>query len=83
MNYFIYYPQQVSLLSQLQLYGSRKQIGQIIVPQPLHVLSTLLQPQCLQSLIERIIYYDEYPIYDIWLLDSPTTGSCNGCGINR
>ena len=51
---FIYYLQHISLLSQLQLYGSCKQIGQIIVLHPIHVLSALLQPQCLQSLIECI-----------------------------
>lgn len=51
---FVCYLQHVSLLLQLQLYGSCKQIGQIIVLHPIHVLSALLQPQCLQSLIERI-----------------------------
>lgn len=37
--------QQMSLLSHLQLTGSFRQIGQIIAPQPTHVLSDLLQAQ--------------------------------------
>jgi hypothetical protein len=77
----ICYLQHVSLLLQLQLYGSCKQIGQIIVLHPIHVLSALLQPQCLQSLIERISSTMN-TIFMAFGLDSPTTGSCNG-GISR
>ena len=50
---FICYLQHVSFIT-IAIICSCKQIGQIIVLHPIHVLSALLQPQCLQSLIERI-----------------------------
>jgi len=37
--------QQISLFSHLQFIGSFRHVGQIRVPQPTHVLSTLLQAQ--------------------------------------
>ena len=43
--------QQISLFSHLQFTGSFRHIGQIIAPQPIHVLSALLQAQCLHVLL--------------------------------
>src|SRR5215831_14953999 len=60
--------QHSSLLLQLQLLGSCKQFEQMSAPQPIHVLSTLLHPQCLHRLIELYIQYDDCFIYYIWLV---------------
>lgn len=43
--------QQKSLFSHLQITGSFRHIGQIIAPQPTHVLSSLLQAQWLHVLV--------------------------------
>lgn len=58
--------QHSSLFSQLQLLGSCKQIGHIIVPQPTHVLSALLQPQCLQPLKETQLFTITYIIFMVF-----------------
>jgi hypothetical protein len=58
--------QHSSLFSQLQLLGSCKQIGHIIVPQPTHVLSALLQPQCLQPLKETQLFTIKYIIFMVF-----------------
>jgi hypothetical protein len=58
--------QHSSLFSQLQLLGSCKQIGHIIIPQPTHVLSALLQPQCLQPLKETQLFTILYIIFMVF-----------------
>ena len=47
----IHHVQQISLFSHLQFTGSFRHIGQIIAPHPTHVLSALLQAQCLHVLV--------------------------------
>jgi hypothetical protein len=47
------YVQHISLFSQLQLSGSFRQDGHMIMPHPTQVLFNLLQPQCLHSFIPQ------------------------------
>jgi len=48
--------QHVSLFSQLQLSGSFRQDGHMMIPHPTQVLLNLLQPQCLHSFIQQFYH---------------------------